>query len=1091
MQRLFSSRKSIIVSTIGLSIAISVVEHLIPPGIAFGLLYVAVLVLTFSATDRNLVLQMAGLVTVLCLVGFTISQFSDGNDVVSVINTLLTLFAIWTTAILGYQRKTWEDRMKQANLELDARIHSRTLELQSAVEDLREEVLRHEKTQEAYEHEQLLMEELMSVIPDDIYFKDRDGRFLRINRAKALRSGLNSPDEAIGKTDNDFFQPEHAQDAYKAEQVILETGEGLIDHEERLVWPDGHVSWVSATKMPLRKVDGTVFGTLGISRDITQHHQIAEQLEHERDRLRTLIDNLPDYIFIKDANSCFVTVNQALVKMYGLETEAELIGKTDFDFTPIELAEAFREDDLAVMQTQEPLINREEENFLADGTRRWLLTTKVPLTNADDEVVGLVGIARDITQRKLAEMELQSAMEAAEVANRAKSEFLANMSHEIRTPMNAVIGMTELVLDTELNGQQRDYLETVLNAGESLLGIINDILDFSKIESGRFELECYPIDLREWLGDSIKPLAIRAHSRSLELACHIVPEIPNLIRGDGLRLRQVIVNLLGNAIKFTEQGEVILHVNLVEATDEEITLQFQVTDTGIGMDAETQARVFQAFEQADMSTTRKFGGTGLGLTISSRLVQLMGGKIWVESEPGKGSTFHFTAKFRPVAYDVPTEMVEDLCAVEGLRVLIVDDNSTNRQILEEMCVNWRMAPLAVADAESGLRELRAAFEKQKPFDLVITDASMPDVDGFMFAETIQNDSQISSTIVMMLTSLDRNEDLKRCEELGIGRYLTKPIKQSDLFDAIIDLVHSPDSSESFEAAENAEMLESTTSLKILLAEDSPANQKLAVGLLSKWSHNVTVANNGREAITAAKKSDFDLILMDVQMPEMDGLAATAEIRKLQSLGEIGPVPIVAMTAHAMKGDRERCLDSGMDDYVSKPIRPQELKRVIKELTDSPTSEESENITEMQEPIHDDSQSPSDHANGQSSEPTPVNAEECSNAKAAIDWAQLLSSAMDDEELALDVAQAFLEESPQVFVKLQQAYESRNSDDVNRFAHTLKGSLRTIGAHSSSIAAELEQAAAGGHWERCQQCISSLERSLPEVMTELQKEVEKR
>lgn len=1060
----FFTTHRVLICAVLLTLAMAVVELILPRGVTFGLLYVAVLVLTFSSSDQRSVLQVAGLVTGLCVIGYASRGHSwDGEELVNITNTILTLFVIWTTALLGYQRKSWEKDLRISNIALDQRIQERTVELQSAVNSLEEEVERRKETQAAFEYEKMLFDQLMAVIPDNIYFKDTFGKYLRINAAKAKRSGLDSPEIAIGKSDIDFFQVEHARQAHKDEQNILSSGLGLIDVEERLVWPNGQVTWVSATKMPLRKPDGTVIGTMGISRDITMHHQIAAELEYERDRLRTLIDHLPDFVFIKDQDGNFLTVNRALVSMYGCESEAGLLGKNDFDFSPPELAQAYRDDDLEVMRTRKPLINREEENLLADGTRRWLLTTKVALTNPQNEVVGLVGIARDITQRKIAEQELKAAKEAAEVANRAKSEFLANMSHEIRTPMNAIIGMSELVLDTKLSSQQRDYLETVLNSAESLLGIINDILDFSKIESGRFELESYPIDIREWLGDSVKPLAIRAHAKQLELAYHISPEVPPFVRGDGLRLRQVIVNLLGNAIKFTHTGEVVLDVSIQEETPEVLTLHFKVSDTGVGMTKEAQDRVFNAFEQADMSTTRNFGGTGLGLTISSRLVQLMEGDIWVESIVDQGSTFHFTAKFGFATCEKVPESLADSSSLDGLKILIVDDNDTNRLILTEICSNWRMNPIAVENVSTAVDELLAAFHAGSPFELVITDASMPDVDGFTLASRIQEDERLGSTIVMMLTSLDRSEDIRRCEELGIKAYLTKPIKQSDLFDAIMASIHHDSKQLQSDQRSPIAALPMTRPLRILLAEDSLANQKLAVGLLSKWNHQVRVANNGREAVEAVKQEDYDLVLMDVQMPELDGLGATTEIRELQRNHEIAAFPIVAMTAHAMKGDRERCLASGMDDYVSKPVRPLQLATVIAgffEALPPQASESTQDADEITPP------------SSAESEP--------------FDWQVLVKNAHGDEELAYDVADAFLTETPGIFKNLEAAIQSQDQSLANRSAHTIKGSLRTLGAPCFEMAALIEQAAAVEDWEECQQQLRNFEDDFHAVVEGIRK-----
>jgi two-component system sensor histidine kinase/response regulator len=657
-----------------------------------------------------------------------------------------------------------------------------------------------------------------------------------------------------------------------------------------------------------------------------------EKLSDERGMLRALIDNVPDLMYVKDTNSRFVIANASMARLIGVASPSELIEKTDFDFYPRDVAAAFYDDEQQVIATKQPLFDRQEESFDAQNNKIWVLTTKVPLLDKNGRITGIAGVSRDITERKKVEQEMQRARETAEAASQAKSEFLANMSHEIRTPLNGVMGMTDLALDTQLTPEQRDYLETVKSSSDSLLTVINDILDFSKIEAGKIDLESTDFNLRESLESTLKSVAVRADEKNLELLCEVAPEVPEIVRGDSTRLRQVIVNLVGNAIKFTALGEIALRVGLESREATDCLLRFTVSDTGMGIAADKLESIFAPFSQADTSTTRKYGGTGLGLTISTRLVSMMGGTIGVESEIGHGSQFHFTVRLGTAAKDVKISSIsfpEILC---GVKVLVVDDNRTNRRILEGMLGRWGMKSTLAEDGQQALDQLVDARGKDQPFGLILTDMHMPNMDGFTLIEHIRQRPELATATIMMLTSAGHRGDAARCQELGVSAYLLKPIRQSELREAVARVLGARPGDGAIPLITRFSLHDErdpSASLHVLLAEDNAVNQRLAVRLLEKRGHRVTVAGNGREALAALSKAKFDLVFMDVQMPEMDGLEATGAIREQEKRTGLHQ-PIIALTAHAMKGDREKCLAAGMNGYLTKPIRPAELEQILEE-----------------------------------------------------------------------------------------------------------------------------------------------------------------
>jgi signal transduction histidine kinase/CheY-like chemotaxis protein len=542
-------------------------------------------------------------------------------------------------------------------------------------------------------------------------------------------------------------------------------------------------------------------------------------------------------------------------------------------------------------------------------------------------------LSKEVNERIQAEAAMRVAKDTAEQANRAKSEFLANMSHEIRTPLNGVMGMTDLALETELTPEQREYLETVKMSSDALLTVINDILDFSKIEAGRVDLEEEDFDIRDCLESALKTIAVRADQKGLELLCEVAAEVPEWVRGDCNRLRQIVINLVGNAIKFTDAGEVGVKVE-VESTDgADRSLHFTVSDSGIGIPEDKQESIFAPFAQADTSTTRKYGGTGLGLTISARLAAMMGGAMWVESEMGKGSHFHFTIHVSTAQLkDVKVGSAAPPEILRGVKVLVVDDNRTNRRILEGMLRRWEMKTVLVESGDEALAQLSAARKAGEPFGLILTDMHMPKMDGFALVERIRQRPELATATIMMLTSAGHRGDAARCQELGISAYLLKPIRQSELREAVARVLGAHQQEGAIPLITRYSLQDARepgSSMKVLLAEDNAVNQRLTVRLLEKRGHAVAVAGNGLEALAALRKESFDLVFMDVQMPEMDGYEATAAIREEETKSGRHQ-QIIALTAHAMKGDRERCLAAGMDGYLSKPIRPEELDEVLEE-----------------------------------------------------------------------------------------------------------------------------------------------------------------
>ena len=903
---------------------------------------------------------------------------------------------------------------------------------------------------------------IMNAAMDCIITMDPDGHILEFNRAAEKTFGYRA-EEALGKDMGELFiTPDVRQRQQRSFDMYQATGGGSMlgrRVESPAYRKDGTEFVAEIATQPVKMDGGLVFTIFlrditerkkaddAIRQEVQHRRRIEEALRRERDLLQALMDHLPDFIFAKDATGHFTTVNSVLLKQMGVTTRRAVVGKTDQDFFPPDLAEHFVTDDRQVMQSGEALLNREEMMPDGDGAPRWILTTKVPLRDRSGKVDGLVGISRDITARKKAEQELEEAKEAAEAASTAKSAFLANMSHEIRTPMNAVIGMAELMMETKPSATQAEYIEIIRDSGESLLMLINDILDFSKIEAGKLEFERSPFALRDSLAPTMKSLGTRAHRKSLELACHYSPNVPESLIGDVNRLRQIVINLVGNAIKFTDEGEVVLDVSQQSQTNGDVELHFAVRDTGIDIAEAKVESIFGVFEQADISMTRRFGGTGLGLTISSRLVDMMGGRIWVESAVGQGSTFHFTSRFALGEADdsVPVPPAD----VTDARVIVVDDNATNRRILEEMLTLLKVKPTVLSRADEAFAALCDAASTSQPFAAVVSDVNMPDVDGFMFAEQIKKHPELASTPVILLTSGDRPGDLGRCAEIGIAAHLLKPVNQSELFNALASALGDQEHRPVVESKRPAPSTAATGPLKILLAEDSKVNQKLAIGLLKKDAHQVTVVETGSAAVEAVSEERFDLVLMDVQMPEMDGLEATKAIREREK-ESLGRIPIIAMTAHAMAGDRELCLDAGMDDYISKPIRTALLYEKLSAINPQVAID-------------------------------PPAAELDAAASFDLENSKIAEAARGDKQLMKQIVSAFLDEAPQLLTDMRQALADQEAETLMNAAHTMKGAVRVFDAEcAEQLSRDIERLARDEKLEQVAQLISNLAQEVQQM-----------
>ncbi len=801
--------------------------------------------------------------------------------------------------------------------------------------------------------------------------------------------------------------------------------------------------------------------------DVTAEQQALVEAQRGERRLRIIMDQIPVTVSYIDAELRYRYINRAQ-EQWLHKSEAEVVGREVREVVGDRVWADIEPRLRAALRGKEMPLERQRVD--SHGNPVWHSGRHVPDLDDEGGVVGVYTVFFDITQRAIAEQqlrqrehELRAAKEAAENASRAKSEFLANMSHEIRTPMNGVLGLTELLLETPLDAQQRPFVETVRNSGETLLSIINDILDFSKIEAGKLETETLDFDLYQAVEDVVQLLAPRAHAKQLELACRIDERLPAAVRGDPYRLRQVLTNLIGNALKFTDNGEVLVDVRC----QDDKTLRFCVQDTGIGIASETRTRLFKAFAQADGSTTRRFGGTGLGLVISHNLVQLMGGTIGVDSTPGQGSTFWFTLPLVP-ATGLPA--VPNPGALAKRHVLVVDDNATNREIMERHVLAGGMRSALAGNGFEALELLRLAQQQGDPFDIAVIDMKMPVMDGLELAATMRADPLLASTALVLATSLHSPDELARARKLGVNAYLSKPVKRQEVFRALAQSVGEVPVATANEAAKEGSRLP-TIRARVLLAEDNGVNQVVARNMLKALGCDSEVVRNGEEALHAVQREAFDVVLMDCQMPVMDGYAASRAIREWEREAPVRHrLPIIALTANALVGDAEQCLASGMDDHLAKPYTRRQLASILArwlppELVERPA--------------------------GEGGDKKKVVRPEAPAKPVALDQAALenIRSLDDDGTVLNEVIRVFLDEAPKHVAALNRALADANAAELGRVAHAVKSASLNVGAQGlGELCRRLERQGKAGEIAGAGDLVAAIEAMLATIQPMLHAEM---
>lgn len=949
------------------------------------------------------------------------------------------------------------------------------------------DVTEQRRTEQELAHERDLLRALLDHIPDRIFFKDDKSRFIRCSASMFSSLGFNRPEEVIGKSDFDYYPPEQAQGYFEEEQTIIQSGQPLINKIQQHGDGQGQEVWSAVTKVPIYNHRGLITGIVGLSRDITQLKRTEQALRQAEEKYRNIVENSVEGIFQTTLDGHYLSANRALALMYGYNSKEELISAMTDIQHQLYVDPNRREEFRRLMREKGGVTGFESQIFKKNGEVIWISESARSVCDARGNLLFYEGSVEDITVRKLAEQDRETAREAALESARVKAQFLANMSHEFRTPLNAIIGNASVLLAGRLAPEQRELLEPICESAEALNRLINDILDFSKIEAGKLTLESTDFDVHETIEGTAEMLAQAARNQGDELVCYVGREVPQFLRGDPVRIRQVLMNLLSNAIKFTKRGDVSVRVHVEQDSESKVRLRFEVRDTGIGIADKAKSIIFQAFTQADGSTTRKFGGTGLGLTISKQIVEMMEGHIGFESEVGKGSVFWFDVALQKPSLPQPSLSALALPnpALEGKRLMIVDDHEVTLEALGGYAESLGLKVECLTHAEQAVARLRAAAAQvqsgnESAWDAILVDAEMPEMDGLTLVQALRSLPSLHSVKCLFLSSPGNRLEPSVMRAHGISACLVKPIKRSRMAEALVAAFRMEVPAESVDSSTSLPTAAVESSARILVAEDNPVNQQVATRMLRSLGYSADIATNGHEVLAALHEKPYDLVLLDCQMPEMDGYEAAARIR--EDLATLHPRirsrPIlVAVTANAMSGDRERCLAAGMDDYLSKPLKLQDLAEAL-ERTLGKIRRAEASSTETAGTLPPTTPSPA-------ATPGVVRID-----LSIIQGLRELREPGQPDPMG-QLVELFLRDSLPRLEQLSVALESGDIAKVVAASHTLKGSASNLGARClSELCGTLEKHAKAGELTAARTVLEPLKEEFQYVQTFLRAEVER-